>query len=176
MIVAITFMVAVSGLSQEVRITGLNTSSGRLDYTLAPAEAVSDYSCSVEWRSKLIAGNWTNSWVQPFASFPKTNGMFYAALPRFFRVSCTPGQSAGVVPTAYTVTGIVPSQTADGVIYWLDTGLTYTIEQATGTNGPWSSQWPAPANIHTTTISTNSFIVPMFFRVVTITSSGELPW
>lgn len=178
-IAAITFMAAVSCFSQEVRITSLNPSFGRLDYTLAPAGTVYDYACSVEWRSTLSSGSWTNSWAQPFVSFPQTNGMFYAALPRFFRISCVAGQTTNATPAAYTVTGIVASQTANGVIYWPDTGdanLTYYVEQSTGTNGPWSGQWPASANIHATATVTNAFSVPMFFRVVTITDSGELPW
>lgn len=173
------FMAAISCFSQEIRITGLDTSSGLLGFTLAPSGTVSNDSCSVEWQSKLTEGSWTNVWHQPFTSFSKTNGMFHAALPRFFRIRCVEGQSTGVAPTAYTVTGVVPSQTADGVIYWLDTGdttLTYYVEHSTAANGPWQSQWVEPMNIHTTTTVTNAFSVPMFFRVVTITDSGELPW
>lgn len=178
-IAAITFMAAVSCFSQEVRITKLDTSSGNLGFTLSPAGTIYDYACSVEWRFKLTAGIWTNVWAQPFASFPKTNGMFYAPLPRFFRIRCVEGQASSPTGTAYTITGVVSSQTADGVIYWPDTGnasLVYYVEHSASTNGPWRSLWAEPINIHTTAPVTNAFSVPMFFRVVTITSSGELPW
>lgn len=147
--------------------------------TPSPAGVVYDYACSVEWRSTLSAGSWTNVWYQPFVPFSKTNGTFYAVLPRFFRVSCAAGQTTNAAPSAYTVTGVVPSQIADGRIYWPDTGntnLIYYVEQATGTNGPWLSQWAGQTNIHATATVTNAFSVPLFFRVVTITDSGELPW
>jgi hypothetical protein len=177
-IAAIILMAAIPCPGQEVRITGLDTSSGRLDFTLSPAETVSDYSCSAEWRSALTAGNWTNSWYQPFVPFPQSNGLFYAAVPRFFRISCTAGQAANSPPVNYTVTGVIPSQIVNGMICWPNTGstdLTYYVEQATGTNGPWLSQWTGQTNIHTTVTGTN-FQYPAFFRVVTIAEGGELPW
>lgn len=179
MIAATIFVAAVSGFSQEVHIKSLNTLSGRLDYTLAPSGTVYDYSCSVEWRSTLTDGNWTNAWYQPFAPFASSNGMFYAALPQFFRIRCTEGETAGTPAADYTVTGVIPSQTADGAICWPDTGstgLTYYVEHATGTNGPWLSQWACRTDIHAESTVTNSFFVPLFFRVVTIAESGELPW
>jgi hypothetical protein len=179
MIAAITFMAAVSCFSQEVRITNLDTSSGSLSFTLSPAGTVYDYACSVEWRARLTSGNWTNVWAQPFGSFAKTNGMFYAPQPRFFRIRCTEGFAAAPTPVNYTVTGVISSQTTNGVIYWPDTGntgLVYYVEHSTGINGPWLSQWAGQTNIHTTATVTNSLSVPMFFRVVTITDSGELPW
>jgi hypothetical protein len=104
--------------------------------------------------------------------------VFYAALPRFFRISCVAGQTTNTTPASYTVTGIVPSQIENGMIRWTNTnsGLIYYVEQAISTNGPWQSQWAGQTNIHTTVTVTNAFSVPMFFRVVTIVESGELPW
>ena len=177
--IAMILMAALACPGQEVRITGLSIPSGRLDFTLTPAPAVSDYSCSVEWRSTLNTGSWTNSWYQPFVPFPRSNGLFYAALPGFFRISCLAGQTTNIPPVNYTVTGVIPSQITDGVIYWPDTGSTnliYYVEQSIGTNGPWLSQWTCQTNIHTTATTTNFFNVPMFFRVVTIAEGGELPW
>lgn len=175
----ISFMAAVACSGQTVRITGLDARSGQLGFTLAPAATVSDYSCSVEWRSTLSAGGWTNAWYQPLTPFAQSNGMFHAALPRFFRILCTAGQTTNSAPINYTVTGVIPSYITNGVIYWSNNGntnLSYYVEQATGTNGPWLSQWACRMNIHTTTTVTNIFNIPLFFRVVTITDSGELPW
>jgi uncharacterized protein with LGFP repeats len=178
-IAAMILLAATACTGQQIRITHLNTTSGELEFTLSPEGTVYDYSCSAEWRSTLTAGSWTNAWYQPFTPFASSNGMFYAALPRFFRIRSTEGETAGTSTADYTVTGVIPSQFADGVIYWPDTGntdLTYYVEHATGTNGPWLSQWTAQTNIHATATVTNSFYVPLFFRVVTITDSGELPW
>lgn len=179
-IIAATLLVAAVVCSgQEVRITGLDTSSGQLGFSLAPTGTVSDYSCSVEWRSTLTAGGWTNGWPKPFSTFPQTNGMFYAALPRFFRISCTAGQVSSPTGSTYTVTGVIPSQIADGFISWTNSGvpgLIYHIEQATGTNGLWQGQWASQTNLYAVSTVTNAFSVPLFFRVVTITDSGELPW
>jgi len=105
--------------------------------------------------------------------------MFSASIPRFFRLRCSTGQNTNPPPTNYAVTGVVPSQIADGLICWTsggNTNLIYYVEQATGTNGPWLSQWAGQTNIQATATVTNAFSVPMFFRVVTITDSGELPW
>lgn len=178
-IAAITLLSAIACFGQQIRITHLTASSGQLDFTLSPEGTVSDYSCSVEWRSTLTAGSWTNSWYQPFVPFSRSNGMFYAELPRFFRISSVEGQTTNTPTVNYTVTGVIPSQTVNGVIYWPDAGntnLSYYIEQAPGTNGLWLSQWVCQTNIHATATVTNSFSVPMSFRVVTITDSGELPW
>jgi hypothetical protein len=178
-IVTATLLVTITCQGQIVRLTKLDTSYGRLDFTLAPSDAVFDYSCSVEWRSTLSTGAWTNSWYQPFVPFPQTNGMFYAALPRFFRIRCAAGQTTSPPPISYTVTGIIPSHIINGDILWPNSGgtnLIYYVEQAISTNGPWLSQWASQMNIHTTTAVTNVFTVPMFFRVVTVAESGELPW
>jgi hypothetical protein len=178
-IAAIALLAAIACPGQDVRITNLDTSSGQLGFALSPAGDVYDYSCSLEWRSTLRAGSWTNVWYPPFASFSKTNGMFYAPLPRFFRIRSFAGQTTNAAPVNYTVTGVIPSQITNGVIYWPDTGnttLVYYVEQATGINGPWLSQWAGQTNIHATAAVTNSFNIPLFFRVVTITDSGELPW
>ncbi len=178
-IVTATLLVTITCQGQTVRLTKLDTSHGRLDFTLSPSDAVFDYSCSVEWRSTLSTGEWTNSWYQPFVPFPQTNGMFYAELPRFFRVRCAAGQTTNTVPTDYTVTGVIPSHTTNGMICWTNNGntsLIYHIEQMTSATGVWQGQWNSQTNIHTTAIATNFIGIPLFFRVVTITDSGELPW
>jgi len=174
-----TLLAVMACTGQQVRITHLDTASGQLEFTVSPAGTVYDYSCSAEWRSALTDGSWTNAWYKPFGSFASSNGLFYAVLPRFFRIRCTEGETTNTPPASYTVTGVIPSQTLDGVIYWPDTGNTnhtYYIEQATGATGPWRSQWAAQTNIHAESTVTNSFYIPLFFRVVTIAESGELPW
>ena len=178
-IVITTLLMTITCPGQTVRLTNLDTAYGRLGFTLSPSGAVSDYSCSVEWRSTLSTGAWTNSWYQPFVPFPQTNGMFYATLPRFFRIRCEEGQAANTVPADYTVTGVIPSHTTGGLICWTNNGntsLIYHIEQMTNANGVWQGQWNSRTNIHTTAIVTNFVDIPLFFRVVTITVSGELPW
>ena len=178
-IAAILCMAAIACSGQDVRITALDARSGQLEFTLAPAATVSDYSCSAEWRSTLSTGGWTNSWYQPLVPLAQSNGMFYAALPRFFRIRCAAGQTTNAMPVNYTVTGVVPSSITNGVIYWSNSGntnLNYYVEQAISTNGPWLSQWAGRMNIHTATTVTNILNIPLFFRVVTITDSGELPW
>ena len=181
-VVATTLLAAVACSGQQVSITRLDAASGRLDFTLSPSGTVSNYSCSAEWRSTLGSGSWTNSWYQPFAVFPQSNGMFYAALPRFFRIRCAEGTGQTVAVTNYTViTNVLSSLTSDGLICWTNTGDTsqvYYVELAMTANGAWSGQWNNQTNIHTTSIATNSFGLPLYFRVVTIkpSDSGEVPW
>ncbi len=178
-IAATTLVAALACSGQQVRIENLDMPSGRLGFTLSPTGTVSDYSCAVEWRSTLSAGGWTNSWYKPLVPFSQSNGMFYAALPRFFRISCVTGQTTNTPAVNYTVTGVIPSKIVNGFICWTNsgnTGLVYYVEQATAANGVWSDQWICQTNIHTAATVTNFFGVPMFFRVVTIAEGGELPW
>jgi hypothetical protein len=175
------FFSACACLAQpEIRITDL--AAGDLHYTLTPAEGTSQYTCRLEWCPDLRAG-WTNGWYRPFETqYANTNGVYSAAVPRFFRISCRadglpPG---GLDSTNYVVNAVIPSVVINGVVEWLDTGggQVYHVEFAPVTGGSWSGQWRYQTNITASSTATGSFRLPMRFRVVAITPDDgvEYPW
>lgn len=184
-IVAMVLGAVIACSGQEVRIASLDR-AGRLGFTLSPTGTVYDYSCVVEWCSSIRegGGGWTNSWYLPFTRFSPSNGVSCAGVPRFFQISCVTGTLQATNPpgwTNYTVTGVTPAWVVDGLLCWTNTGdmgVTYYVEYAAKANGDWLGQWACWTNIHTTTIATNVFGLPMLFRVVTIKAKtgGELPW
>ncbi len=165
----------------EVRITRLDA-SGTMDYTLTPEDGVSQYACTLEWTSDLRT-SWTNGWYKPFETvYTQSNGIYSAPIPRFFRIRCrTNGSEPVSNDTRYVVTAVTPSATSNGVISWASVGgdaPVYHVEFSTNAIGGWSGHWAYRTNLTATSLTTNSFRLPIFYRVVTIRphEGSEDPW
>lgn len=167
---------ACRAYAQEPRIVSFD-SSGALGFAVSSTNGVSNFVCGVEWCSSLGA-NWSNSWHASFAAFPQSNGMLYAGVPRFYRIVCSNAPYQTVTNrdwTNYNVVAVVTSYTADGRITWTnsgaDTNTSYQVEHATSPNGVWWGQWAHQTNLPAATNTVVYVNVPLFFRVVRITTT-----